>query len=259
MAGQSKCINCGTSLTGNFCSNCGQRSHVKRLSIRNFFEDYLSRLFGMDTNFLRTLRDLTFAPGKVGLTFVQGNRVKYIGPVGYFFLINTFYILTFSFLGIEIKEFLSTSSEAISSARTLDTESAALQSSIMDIISNNIKILEFLVIPFLALWGKVFFKKAKMNFFEHSVNALYVQGHMVFLKMIGLSLYRFAGIVINPYLIFINLGYFVWSCFDFYQVKEFKSILKGAFLFILSMISFLLLVTVLSIAGMIAYKKITGA
>lgn len=252
------CINCGTQLIGNFCHTCGQKSHVKRISIKNFFEDYVSRLFGMDTNFLRTLRDLTFAPGKVGNTFVNGNRVKYIGPVGYFFLINTFFILTFSLLDIDIKTFLTLSSERIVNAPTLGAKDEALRSSLMGIVSNNLKVLEFLIIPFIALWARAFYKKSKLNFFEHSVNALYVQGHMVFLKITGVFLYKFAGFILNPYLIFINLLYFIWSCFGFYNVKGIKNIFKSTFLFILSFASFILFVVITTIVGVALFRRITG-
>ena len=256
MSETQNCINCSTPLTGNYCSNCGQRRNVKRLSIKTFFEDYLSRLFGMDTNFLRTLRDLTISPGRVGSTFVGGNRVKYIGPVGYFFLIYTFFILTFSFLGIDIKEFLSSSSESIVSSPDLQAEGEAMRSTVMGIISNNLKILEFLIIPFLALWGMVFFKKSKLNFFEHSVNALYVQGHMVFLKMLGIFLYKWTSIVINPYLILADLTYFIWSCYGFYKTRNFKTAIKGGFLYILAFMSFILFIIIITLISVIVYKKV---
>ena len=101
----------------------------------------------MDTNFLRTLRDLTISPGKVGKTFVEGNRVKYIGPVGYFFLISTFFILEFSFLGVDIKEFMSATSESFAASPKLEGEEAKLQSTLMEFVSNNFKIIGFLIIP----------------------------------------------------------------------------------------------------------------
>ena len=249
------CINCGEQLTGNFCSNCGQRRRVNRLSLKTFFEDYLSRLFGMDTNFLRTLRDLTISPGKVGKTFVEGNRVKYIGPVGYFFLISTFFILEFSFLGVDIKEFMSATSESFAASPKLEGEEAKLQSTLMEFVSNNFKIIGFLIIPFLAFWGKVLFRKSKLNLFEHSVNALYVEGHMIFIQMIGLLLYKWTNVLFNQYFLFINIAYFIWSCFGFYKQKGFKTVLKGGALYLFAYISFFLFFILVTLTGFIIYKK----
>lgn len=251
-----KCINCGTPLEGNFCSNCGQRRIVKRLSIKTFFEDYLSRLFGMDTNFLRTLRDLTISPGQVGNTFVGGNRVKYIGPVGYFFLISTFFILSFSLLGIDVKYFMTQASDSIVAMPSAEPQQENLQSSLMGVLSRNLKILQFLIIPFIALWGMVFFKKAKMNFFEHSVNALYIQGHLLFLKMIGVFVFKWNGFVINPYLIVVDVPYFIWSCFGFYELKGVKNVFKAGLLYLISFLSFLISIMVITIIGVVIYKKL---
>lgn len=247
MEDSEKCINCNSTLSGNYCSSCGQKGIIKRLSIKTFFEDYLSRLFGMDTNFLRTLRDLSIRPGQVGRSFIRGNRVKYIGPVGYFFLITTFLILTYQFLGIEINEFLTQTSKDIVGQSETNVQSEEIQIRAIGLISNNLKLLGFLAIPFYSLWGIVFFRNAKLNFFEHSVNILYVQGHLVFAKIIALFIFKLSGIIINPYLQFIDLPFFVWSCFGFYEVRGFKNLMKAVMLYIISFISFIIVVVVITL------------
>jgi len=57
------------------------------------YHDFQARIYGLDGMFPRTLRDVTLRPGQASRTFIQGNRVKYYGPVGYFFLMITVLLL----------------------------------------------------------------------------------------------------------------------------------------------------------------------
>jgi hypothetical protein len=255
MKNNQSCINCGTALHGNFCAECGQKAHIKRISIKLFFEDYLGRLFGMDTGFLRTVRDLTIRPGVVGNTFVKGNRVKYIGPVGYFFLINTFLILAYQMLDINIKEFIVQSSNMMVDQPDVSGKAAEMQSMMLETISDNLKLFSFLMIPFYAMWGKVFFRKSKYNLIEHGVNSLYVQGHMALVSIIMLLVYKFSGLFIGPYESLINFVVFIWSCLAFYEVRGVKNILKGAFLYIVVFITFSIFIGAGSVLFMVLFNS----
>ena len=76
------CINCGSPVATPFCANCGQASPPKKLSVLTLYTDFQSRIYGFDGMFPRTLRDLTIRPGHVAETYINGNRVKYVAPVG---------------------------------------------------------------------------------------------------------------------------------------------------------------------------------
>jgi Protein of unknown function (DUF3667) len=93
-----QCINCHAETTGKFCSNCGQRMTVKRITFREGWNDFWARIYGFDGMFPNTLRDLTVRPGKASQLVIDGNRVKYYGPVGYFFLMITLLCLVGSLL-----------------------------------------------------------------------------------------------------------------------------------------------------------------
>jgi hypothetical protein len=49
--------------------------------------------------FPRILQDLT--PGAVALSYIKGNRVRYVGPVGYFFLVLTMFLLVMELLNVD--------------------------------------------------------------------------------------------------------------------------------------------------------------
>src|SRR5688572_4844803 len=99
-----QCINCSTESDGKYCPTCGQRMTVKRISFREGFYDFGARIYGFDSQFPRTLRDLTIRPGVAAKRFIEGNRAMYYGPVGYYFLMITVMFLVASILGIDFTE-----------------------------------------------------------------------------------------------------------------------------------------------------------
>src|SRR5258705_13671611 len=107
-------LNCGGEVTSNYCPNCGQRSGVKRITLREGWHDFLARVYGFDGMFPRTLRDLTLRPGFAAKEFIRGNRMKYYGPVGYFFLMITLFLLVIGFTGTELKDFMQQNGALIS-------------------------------------------------------------------------------------------------------------------------------------------------
>lgn len=74
------CLNCGTPLTGPYCSECGQKAHVHR-SVRAFFQDFLAGLFNFEGKFWRTLPMLVWRPGEMTRRYIAGERARFISPV----------------------------------------------------------------------------------------------------------------------------------------------------------------------------------
>ena len=236
-----RCINCGTDLTGDFCHSCGQKALVKRISIKTFFEDYLSRLFGMDTNFLRTIKNLTLRPGIVGRTFIEGNRVKYIGPVGYFFLMITLVIILLSVFDINLKDFMGQAGESLAGIKENQLKEHNLQEWIMVKISSNFKTFRFFIIVFLAIWSMMLYRKDKLNLFEHSVNCFYILGHLNLLLFAQLVIYESFGILITAPVILISSLYFGWSAVGFYRSgSKSARYFKGLLCYFISIASFIL-------------------
>ena len=71
-----ECLNCGTHLTtdDNFCGRCGQVNDTKRLSVKQYFSEYLSGFLNFDNRFLKTVIPLVFKPGFVTKEYVDGKR-----------------------------------------------------------------------------------------------------------------------------------------------------------------------------------------
>jgi hypothetical protein len=57
------CINCNANVETPYCPACGQPNPPKKISIKNVWNDFVSRTYGFDGMFPRTIRDLTIRPG----------------------------------------------------------------------------------------------------------------------------------------------------------------------------------------------------
>jgi len=74
------CLNCGTALSGPYCSACGQKAHVHR-SLRGFFQDFVAGLFNFEGKIWRTLPMLAWWPGELTRRYIAGERARFISPV----------------------------------------------------------------------------------------------------------------------------------------------------------------------------------
>lgn len=96
-----KCLNCGTHLTtdDNFCSRCGQVNDTNRLSVKQYFSEYLSGFFDFDNRFLKTVIPLVFKPGFVTKEYVEGKRMKYVNPFQLYLHISILFFLVIGIFG----------------------------------------------------------------------------------------------------------------------------------------------------------------
>ncbi len=213
------CLNCNAEVNSNYCPDCGQRQMVKRLSLREGWNDFWARIYGFDGLFLNTLRDLTIKPGFAARDFVNGNRVKYYGPVGYFFLMITLYLIVASFLNIEIRDVMKLSSSVAATNQPLaGSGQDQFNTMILNMISDNLKLFSFLIIPFQALMALLFFRNSRFNFIEHSVVPFYVTGHSFWPSIIGLFLFRIQGpSTYQAMLGLISIPLYVLACLQFYN------------------------------------------
>ncbi|HEX9085378.1 MAG TPA: DUF3667 domain-containing protein [Gemmatimonadaceae bacterium] len=75
------CLNCGASLTGPFCPECGQRDIPPYPSLRELFMDAVSEFSGWDGRVASTLQALARRPGLLTHEFLEGRRARYISPL----------------------------------------------------------------------------------------------------------------------------------------------------------------------------------
>lgn len=79
-AGNTHCLNCGTPLTGPFCSACGQHDFDFHRSFRHVFMEALESILHFDGKFFQNLVTLLFRPGRLTADFNAGKRASQVPP-----------------------------------------------------------------------------------------------------------------------------------------------------------------------------------
>lgn len=104
-----ECLNCGRplDLSDRYCPYCGQLNTTKRLTLGDFFNEFVLSVFTYDSRFRHTLKDLLFKPGTITRYYVEGKRFHYANPFRFFLSASIFYFILvglFSFLDGETNQ-----------------------------------------------------------------------------------------------------------------------------------------------------------
>jgi len=91
-----QCGNCGALIQGNFCHACGQSAHVHH-SLLHLIEEMVHGLWHFDAKGWRTIPMLIAYPGELTRRYIDGQRVRFISPLGLFLFMVFFMFFAFSF------------------------------------------------------------------------------------------------------------------------------------------------------------------
>jgi hypothetical protein len=83
-----RCQNCGTALTGPFCSACGQREQSRIVSLGSLLKDAVGDIYHLDSRIWRTLRALLTKPGFLTVEFLAGRRARYLPPFRLYLVVS---------------------------------------------------------------------------------------------------------------------------------------------------------------------------
>ena len=95
------CENCGTPLTGEFCSACGQHAIDYRRSLWRVLIDAADSFLNWDTKFLASIGVLLSKPWKLTNDFNAGRRARYVHPLRLYLLASIAFFLMFKFVKID--------------------------------------------------------------------------------------------------------------------------------------------------------------
>jgi hypothetical protein len=88
-----RCLNCDATISGDFCSACGQRDVPPYPSVRELASDAFAEFSGWDGRLASTLRALVRSPGFLTHEFLEGRRVRYISPLRLYLMTSLVYFL----------------------------------------------------------------------------------------------------------------------------------------------------------------------
>lgn len=243
------CINCGEDVTGNFCSNCGQKKKISRITLKEGWNDFWSKLYGFDGVFFRTISDLTIRPGFVAQSFIKGNRVTYYGPISYFFLMVTLFIIILNLLGLDFKAFINASQETFQMTEQSKAQQEINQT-VMGLVSENIRIVAFLFIPFSAIAAhKIFFRKSGLNFMENAVLPLYLVGHIYWITILSTFVFKLAGsFALYMSIPVFSILFFGYGYVNFNPIQtKWKAFVRGLMVYLFGQLFFVIAIAVVTI------------
>ena len=94
---EKNCLNCGTTIVGRYCHNCGQENIEPKESVWHLITHFFNDVTHFDGKFFSTLKVLLFKPGFLPKEYMLGRRAAYLNPVRmYIFTSFIFFLIFFS-------------------------------------------------------------------------------------------------------------------------------------------------------------------
>jgi hypothetical protein len=230
------CKNCNKEINSKFCPDCGQPASLKRIDEKYIIHE-IEHVLHFERGILYTIRELIINPGQNIRNYLSENRSRLVKPIIFIIITSIIYSLTVSIFHIEdgYVKFEG------------DATKYTTQLKITKWIQSHYGYANLIMGVFIAFWIKLFFKKHNLNLFEIIIMLCFVMGmgmlifsvFAVLQGMTNLSLMSIGGMV--------GIAYCSWAIGDFYGKTQIINYVKSFFAYILGMITFILLATILGI------------
>src|SRR5213075_313497 len=91
------CENCGATLAGPHCAQCGQAAIDYRRSFRHVIVDVLDSFLNWDSKFFATIGLLIVKPWRLTNEFLSGKRVRYVNPLRLYLLASILFFFAVNY------------------------------------------------------------------------------------------------------------------------------------------------------------------
>lgn len=237
------CKTCQNQLNGNFCSQCGEKVIADSdFSLIKIIGNAFGSITNLDSKIFKTLKLLLFYPGRLTAKFVEGVRVPYMKPFQIFVISN---IVFFIFLQ-DIDLFRTPSKwffiEDFDGIPVMDQVSAIARNQGLEIseIANKYDLktsalakgLIVLLIPFIALIGKLLNPKRSIKFGKHIIFSTHYFAFILILFVIVSQVIEAFTSDFNKWMFIIPITvimliYYILGIKYFYKNSWIGSALKG--------------------------------
>lgn len=226
---------------GKYCSSCGQRTGVDRITFKETIQDFVESTFSIDAPLLITLKFLVVDPGRLFREFLEGKRKKYYKPVAFFILMSVLYLLVRSL--IEFDPFRDTSVVAVDG--DLKGEVLTRLTKARNFMLLNIDKLLFIFVLTLSLMLKLVFYK-KNSWAEFVAIAFYVIGVYTMLTTLNMFYIQYVNSELQALALLAFGAYFVYAMISYFDHQRFWVGLKSLLAFFSAMLLYMALAFSLS-------------
>jgi hypothetical protein len=218
-----ECKNCNVELSNYFCSNCGQRSSVYKVTFKETFQDFVDVVFSVNAPLIKATKLLIVNPGKLFREYLNGKRKNYYKPVSFFIITTFVYLIVRSLIDYNP---LTTAGVKVGGEMLIEAGNYMVK---------NINNIMFLFVFALGVFLKVFFKK-KNSLAEFIAVSFYLMGFYTLIGCVTMFYLRYVNPEHQMLPIFIFYLYTVYALVSFFQSRSFKTIIKISFVYIFSFI-----------------------
>jgi hypothetical protein len=201
----SECGNCGTRLTGPFCSQCGEKKiSPEDYTVIHLVDEAIGDLTSFDSRFLRTLKLLFTKPGALSVAYFHGGRSRYTRPLALFIIINVIFFFVQPHTELLRYKYAAYMNERAPSAavRTHLRETGESSKSYEVRFNANLqdqkKSLLIVSVPVLALFMGVLFAGTRRKYAEHLIFSVQVYAFLLsYLAMVVVLLFYPATMILR--------------------------------------------------------------
>ncbi|MCB0793853.1 MAG: DUF3667 domain-containing protein [Flavobacteriales bacterium] len=230
------CANCGATVTGDFCSACGQKHPVSTFNWRYLLMELPAGLFAVDKGVVPTVRELFTRPGHMIRDYLGGKRVRYFRPLSLLVLSAGLYGFISVFFELRIP--------GLNMGEQTDAKK------MIDAINRHYALMELGLLPLMSFSTWLFFLRSGYNFVEHLVVNAFLSAQRIIVTLVLLPL-MFATNGTMHVVEIASLGnvlsflLFIWSLIQLFQgTSAVKVTLKSIGAYVLSYILLFLLIVV---------------
>lgn len=169
----------------HYCSRCGQKTSVNRLSFHDIIHDVIHYITHADKSILSLLKQMFKKPGVVAREYIAGKRQKYFRPLNFFLIVAAVVVfMTSSFYksddnrSTKLELQAQTMANAEQKKRMLETASRIKTVSTFTEKYSNV--IYMMAVPFLSLLFWLFYR-TRFNYIESLVANMYITGFTLLL------------------------------------------------------------------------------
>ncbi|MCP4547584.1 MAG: DUF3667 domain-containing protein [bacterium] len=254
------CQNCATPLTGDYCSECGQRNVHERLNLRELADEEVGHLASFDFRLIRTLKGMMLKPARVCHEYIGGQRSKYLHPIKYCFFGLAVVVILLNLLGVPLD--LGASDRMQTEMREMlgDDDTGPMEARIQEqgrkcqrLVMEHQDIVMIIILPLFAMFLRLQYRKYGFNYTEILVFIFFIEGHTFLLKIPLILLYSTIPAKASLIMAAITIAYSAWAMISFFRIR----LLKGLFMALLSGLLFVLTLMITIIPFMLIYLMAT--
>lgn len=219
------CKNCSTEFEGKHCPQCGQRAKVKRITNQSVMEEIKERVLHINQGFFFTFLELVRRPGQAIREYIEGKRIVHFKPVKFLIWTTALNFLVFHMLSLD-RDIMNALAEQ---QGTVQSEGAkAFQAKFTQYVFDHPAIIIFLLIPNIALFSWLYFRKYGYNYAEHFVLNAYLMGEVSLFGLVMNPLSKLAGSEQSIFFaktavsVLLWVGYVGWGYTGFFQPQRRK-------------------------------------